>query len=62
MLGGTNVSYDIVGKNCQKETQITRENMKVLERKMRTPRYHLKPLEYMLQHHEFFEESSKLAL
>ena len=57
MLGGPNVSYDMLGKNCQ-ETQITRENMKVLDRKMLTPRYHLKPLEYMLQH-EFFEESSK---
>jgi hypothetical protein len=32
--------------------------MKVLDRKMLTLRYHLKPLEYMLQH-EFFEESSK---
>jgi hypothetical protein len=30
--------------------------MKVLDRKMLTLRYHLKPLEYMLQH-EFFEES-----
>jgi hypothetical protein len=58
MLGEPNVSYDMFGKNCQKETQITRENMKVLDRKMLTPRYHLKPLEYMLQH-EFFEESSK---
>ena len=58
MPGGPNVSYDMFGKNCQKETQITRENMKVLDRKMLTPRYHLKPLEYMLQH-EFFEESSK---
>ena len=58
MLGGPNVSYDMFGKNCQREIQITRENMKVLDRKMLTPRYHLKPLEYMLQH-EFFEESSK---
>jgi hypothetical protein len=58
MLGGPNVSYDMFGKICQKETQITRENMKVLDRKMLTPRYHLKPLKCMLQH-EFFEESSK---
>ena len=47
MLGGPNVSYDMFGKNCQKETQITRENMKALDRKMITPRYHLKPLEYV---------------
>ena len=58
MLGEPNVSYDMFGKNCQKETQITRENMKVLDRKMLTVRYHLKPLEYMLQH-KFYEESSK---
>ena len=31
MLGGPNVSYDMFGKNCQ-ETQITIENMKVLDR------------------------------
>ena len=46
MLGGPNVSYDIFGENCQKKTQITRENMKALDRKMLTSRYHLKPLEY----------------
>ena len=49
MQGGPSVSYDMIGKNCQ-ETQITRENMKVLDRKMLTPWYHLKPLKYMLQH------------
>ena len=57
IMGGPNVSYDMLGKNCQ-ETQITRENMKVLDSKMLTPLYHLKPLKCMLQH-EFFEESSK---
>jgi hypothetical protein len=36
------------GKNCQKETQISRENLKVFDRKMLIPRYHLKPLEYLL--------------
>ena len=48
MLGGPNVSYDMFGKNCQKETQISRENLKVFDRKMLFPRYHLKPLEYLL--------------
>ena len=47
MLGGPNVSYDMFGQNSQKETQITRENKKVLDRKMLTPRYHLKLLEYI---------------
>jgi hypothetical protein len=32
MLGGPNVSYDMFGKMCKKETQITRVNMKILER------------------------------
>jgi hypothetical protein len=31
MLGGPNVSYDMFGQNSQKETQITRENKKVLD-------------------------------
>ena len=47
MLEGPNVSYDMFGQNSQKEIQITRENMKVLDRKMLTPRYHFKPLEYI---------------
>ena len=39
MLGGPNMSYDMLEKNCQ-ETHITRENMLA-------PQYHLKPLEYV---------------
>ena len=46
-----------LGKLSDGDTDYKRK-YESLDRKMLTLRYHLNPLEYMLQH-EFFEESSK---
>ena len=58
MLGEPNVSnMTCLGKLSEGDTDYKRK-YESLDRKMLTLRYHLNPLEYMLQH-EFFEESSK---
>ena len=60
MLGGPRISYDTYGKNCQKNLDANKKRKYESSRrgKMLTPRYHLKPQEYMLEH-EVFDESSK---